>query len=128
MHSLSARVPAAAPVHRGKPVHQLERVTVERDPAKSKVRFGNFEVDLRSRELRKHGVRIRLAEKPFQILELLLEHAGGVVTRKALRDKLWPDTHVGYEHSLNTAVNTLREMLGDTAQNPRYIETIPRLG
>jgi TolB-like protein len=128
MHSLSTRVPAAAPVHRGNPVHQLERVTVERDAAKSKVRFGNFEVDLRSRELRKHGVRIRLAEKPFQILELLLDHAGGVVTRKALRDKLWPDTHVGYEHSLNTAVNTLREMLGDTAQNPRYIETIPRLG
>ena len=128
MHSLSARVPAAAPVHRGNPVHQLERVTVERDPARSKVHFGNFEVDLRSRELRKHGVRIRLAEKPFQILELLLEHAGGVVTRKALREKLWPDTHVGYEHSLNTAVNTLREMLGDTAQNPRYIETIPRLG
>jgi len=128
MHSLVAKVPAAAPAQRGNPVHQLERVTVERDLAKSKARFGNFEVDLRSRELRKHGVRIRLAEKPFQILELLLEHAGGVVTRKALRDKLWPDTHVGYEHSLNTAVNTLREMLGDTAQNPRYIETIPRLG
>jgi len=71
---------------------------------------------------------MRLAEKPFQILELLLERAGQVVTRQALRQKLWPDTHVGYEHSLNTAVNTLREMLGDAAQNPRYIETLPRLG
>jgi TolB-like protein len=128
MHSLSARVPVAPSTPRGNPVHQLERVTVERETAKSKARFANFEVDLRSRELRKHGVRMRLAEKPFQILELLLAHAGAVVTRKALRDKLWPDTHVGYEHSLNTAVNTLREMLGDTAQNPRYIETIPRLG
>jgi TolB-like protein len=92
------------------------------------VLFGNFEADLPSRELRKHGIRIRLAEKPFQSLELLLERAGQVVTRQALRQKLWPDTHVGYEHSLNTAMNTLREMLGDTAQNPRYIETLPRLG
>jgi TolB-like protein len=128
MHSLSARVPVAPSTPRGNPVHQLERVTVERETARSKARFANFEVDLRSRELRKHGVRMRLAEKPFQILELLLANAGAVVTRKALREKLWPDTHVGYEHSLNTAVNTLREMLGDTAQNPRYIETIPRLG
>ena len=128
MHSLSARVPVAPSTPRGNPVHQLERVTAERETARSKARFANFEVDLRSRELRKHGVRMRLAEKPFQILELLLAHAGAVVTRKALREKLWPDTHVGYEHSLNTAVNTLREMLGDTAQNPRYIETIPRLG
>ena len=73
-------------------------------------------------------MRIRVAEKPFQILELLLKHAGHVVTRQTLRQKLWPNTHVGYEHSLNTAVNTLREMLGDSAQNPRYIETLPRLG
>lgn len=94
----------------------------------TKLRFGNFEVDLSCRELRKHGLRIRLAEKPFRILELLLERPGQVVTRLALREKLWPDTHVGYDHSLNTAVNTLRELLGDTAQNPRYIETLPRLG
>lgn len=94
----------------------------------SKLRFGNFDVDLSCRELRKHGLRIRLAEKPFRILELLLERPGQVVTRIALREKLWPDTHVGYDHSLNTAVNTLRELLGDTAQNPRYIETLPRLG
>src|SRR5215472_5640052 len=96
--------------------------------AHTRLRFGNFEIDLSCRELRKHGLRIRLAEKPFRILELLLQRPGQVVTRLALRERLWPDTHVGYDHSLNTAVNTLRELLGDTAQNPRYIETLPRLG
>ncbi len=91
------------------------------------VRFGTFEVNLHSRELRKHGMRIRLEEKPFQILESLLERAGHVVTRRALRERLWPDTHVGYEHNLNTAVNKLRELLGDSAQSPRFVETLPRL-
>jgi TolB-like protein len=98
------------------------------DSKHTRLRFGNFEIDLSCRELRKHGLRIRLAEKPFRVLELLLERPGQVVTRATLREKLWPDTHVGYDHSLNTAVNTLRELLGDTAQNPRYIETLPRLG
>src|SRR5260370_31979687 len=92
------------------------------------VRFGTFEVNLHSRELRKHGMRIRLEEKPFQILESLLERAGHVVTRRALRERLWPDTHVSYEHSLTTAVNKLRELLGDSAQSPRFVETLPRLG
>jgi TolB-like protein len=92
------------------------------------VRFGTFEVDLESRELRKHGLYVRLEEKPFQILELLLEQAGHVVTRRALREKLWPDTHVGYDQNLNTAVNKLRELLGDSAQSSRFIETLPRLG
>jgi TolB-like protein len=92
------------------------------------VRFGTFEVNLHSRELRKHGMRIRLEEKPFQILEMLLERAGHVVTRNTLRERLWPDTHVGYEHNLNTAVNKLRELLGDSAQSPRFVETLPRLG
>jgi len=92
------------------------------------VRFGTFEVNLHSHELRKHGMRIRLEEKPFQILELLLERAGHVVTRRALREKLWPDTVVGYEHGLNTAVNKLRDLLGDSAQSPRFVETLPRLG
>ncbi len=90
--------------------------------------FGTFEVNLQSRELRKHGLRIRLEEKPFQILEMLIESAGQVVKRKALIGKLWPDTHVGYDHSLNTAINKLRELLGDAAQNPRFVETVPRLG
>jgi TolB-like protein/Tfp pilus assembly protein PilF len=92
------------------------------------VRFGTFEVDLESRELRKHGLYIRLEEKPFQILELLLEQAGRVVSRRALREKLWPDTHVGYDQNLNTAINKLRELLGDSAQSSRFIETLPRLG
>jgi TolB-like protein len=128
MHDVSARTTAAAAVPRPNQIRRTPLAAVEREAAKSKVLFGNFQADLPSRELRKHGIRIRLAEKPFQILELLLERAGQVVTRQALRQKLWPDTYVGYEHSLNTAVNTLREMLGDTAQNPRYIETLPRLG
>jgi TolB-like protein/Tfp pilus assembly protein PilF len=92
------------------------------------VRFGIFEVDLESRELRKHGMHVRLEEKPFRILEMLLHQAGRVVTRKALREKLWPDTHVGYDQNLNTAVNKLRELLGDSAQSSRFIETLPRLG
>jgi len=122
LHDLSAR-----------PASPLSTVCAFPAPAlanggSGRLRFGNFEVDLSCRELRKHGLRIRLAEKPFRILELLLERPGQVVTRLALRGRLWPDTHVGYDHSLNTAVNTLRELLGDTAQNPRYIETLPRLG
>jgi len=90
--------------------------------------FGAFEVDFQSRMLRRQGMRIQVQEQPFQILEMLLAGGGKVVTRKSLRDKLWPKTFVGYEHSLNTAVNKLRELLGDSAQNPRYIETVPRLG
>jgi TolB-like protein len=92
------------------------------------VRFGTFEVNLHSRELRKHGMRIRLEEKPFQILEMLLERAGHVVTRRTLRERLWPNTYVGYEHGLNTAVNKLRDLLGDSARCPRFVETLPRLG
>ena len=94
----------------------------------SVVRFGAFEVSFESRELRKHGMRIQLEEKPFQILEALIESAGQVVRRKTLCEKLWPDTYVAFDHSLNTAVNKLRGVLGDLAQNPRYIETRPRLG
>lgn len=90
--------------------------------------FGAFEVNLGARELRKHGLRLRLEEKPFQILEMLLERAGHVVQRKALCERLWPDTYVGFEHSLNTAVNKLRDHLGDSAQNPRFVETLPRRG
>jgi len=91
-------------------------------------RFGTFEVNFQSRELRKHGMRIRLEEKPFQILEMLLDRAGDVVTRSMLREKLWPDTYVAYEHGLNTAVNKLRGLLGDSARSPRFVETLPRLG
>jgi DNA-binding winged helix-turn-helix (wHTH) protein len=96
--------------------------------AVSLLRFGAFEVNLHSRELRKHGMRIRMEEKPFKILEVLLERSGHVVTRTMLRERLWPDTVVSYEHGLNTAVNKLRDLLGDSARNPRFIETLPRLG
>lgn len=73
-------------------------------------------------------MRMRLEEKPFLILEMLLSRPGGVVTRKALRERLWPDTHVRFDQNLNTAVNKLRDLLGDSAQSPRFIETLPRLG
>ena len=92
------------------------------------VRFGAFEVSFDLRELRKHGMRIQLEEKPFQILEMLIQNAGQVVKRKALCEKLWPSTYVAFDHSLNTAVNKLRGVLGDVAQSPRFIETRPRLG
>ena len=92
-------------------------------------RFGVFELDLAAGELRKNGAKLRLQEQPFQVLALLLERAGDVVTRDELRQKLWPsDTFVDFDHSLNTAVNKLRETLGDSASSPRYIETLARRG
>jgi cholera toxin transcriptional activator len=92
-------------------------------------RFGVFELDLAAGELRKNGAKLRLQEQPFQVLALLLERAGEVVTREELREKLWPaDTFVDFDHSLNTAVNKLRETLGDSASSPRYIETLARRG
>jgi cholera toxin transcriptional activator len=92
-------------------------------------RFGVFELDLAAGELRKNGAKLRLQDQPFQVLALLLERAGDVVTRDDLRQKLWPaDTFVDFDHSLNTAVNKLRETLGDSASSPRYIETLARRG
>jgi DNA-binding winged helix-turn-helix (wHTH) protein len=92
-------------------------------------RFGVFEVDLRAAELRKRGIRIKLQEQPFQILSLLLEHPGEVVTREELRQKLWPaHTFVDFDRSLNKAMTKLRSALSDSAESPRYIETIPRHG
>jgi Tol biopolymer transport system component/DNA-binding winged helix-turn-helix (wHTH) protein len=93
------------------------------------VRFGVFEVDLRSGELRKNGLKIKLQEQPFQVLEMLLERPGEVVHREDLRAKLWPaDTFVDFEHGLNAAINKLREALGDSADNPRFVETLHRRG
>src|SRR5216683_1569937 len=93
------------------------------------VRFGVFEFDLRSRELRKHGIRIKLQEQPCQILAFLLERRGEMVTRDELQRHLWPsDTFVDFDHSLNTAVMRLREALNDSSENPRFIETLPRRG
>jgi DNA-binding winged helix-turn-helix (wHTH) protein len=93
------------------------------------IRFGPFEADFQSQELKKHGVRLRLPGQSFQILKVLVERPGELVTREELRQTLWPsDTFVDFEHSLNAAVNRLRECLGDDADNPRYIETLPRRG
>ena len=93
------------------------------------VRFGLFELDLAAGELRKNGAKLRLQEQPFQVLASLLERAGNVVTREELRQKLWPaETFVDFDHGLNTAVNKLRETLGDSASSPRYIETLARRG
>ncbi len=92
-------------------------------------RFGVFEADLDSRELRKQGRRTHLQDQPFAVLALLLERAGNVVTREDLRERLWPaDTFVDFDHSLNTAVNKIREVLGDSATNPRFVETLARRG
>ena len=92
-------------------------------------RFGVFELNLAAGELRKNGAKLRLQEQPFRVLALLLERTGDVITREEIRQKLWPaDTFVDFDHSLNTAVNKLREVLGDSASNPRYIETLARRG
>jgi len=92
-------------------------------------RFGAFEVDLRSGEVYKRGIRLKLQDQPFQVLALLLERAGDVVTREQLRQKLWPaDTFVDFDTGLNSAVKKLRDVLGDSAEEPRYIETLPRRG
>ena len=93
------------------------------------VRFGTFEVNLRSGELRKGGVRIKLHGQPFEILAMMLERPGQVVTREELRQRLWPtDTFVDFDHGVNTAIKKLRAALGDSADNPRFVETLPRRG
>jgi DNA-binding winged helix-turn-helix (wHTH) protein len=92
-------------------------------------RFGVFELDLSTGELRKSGVRLRLQGQPIQVLTVLLERAGDVVTREELRQKLWAsDTFVDFDHSLNTAINKVREALGDSASSPRFVETLARRG
>jgi DNA-binding winged helix-turn-helix (wHTH) protein len=92
-------------------------------------RFGVFELDGSAGELRKNGVKLRLQGQPFQVLVLLIERAGEVVTREELQQKLWAaDTFVDFDHSLNTAINKVREALGDSASSPRYLETLPRRG
>ena len=88
-----------------------------------------FEADLGARELRKQGHRIRLQDQPFAVLAILLERSGTVISREELRQKLWPaDTFVDFDHSLNTAVNKIRETLGDSASSPRFVETLARRG
>ena len=102
---------------------------MEAAPQTRRTRFGPFEVDLRSGEVHKHGIRLKLQDQPFQVLALLLEHSGEVVTRDELRQKLWPaDTFVDFDTGLNSAIKKLRDVLSDSAEEPRYIETLPRRG
>jgi len=94
-----------------------------------KYRFGPYEVRVRTRELFKHGTRLKLRPQPFQVLQVLVERAGDVVTREELQQMLWPaETFVDFEHGLNTSVKELRRVLSDSAAEPRYIETLPKLG
>ena len=98
-------------------------------PARRVLRFDNFELDVRTGELRKHGVRLRLQGQPLQVLAALLKRPGDVVTREELRSLIWSaDTFVDFDHSLHNAIARLREVLGDSAETPRYIETLPRRG
>jgi TolB-like protein/DNA-binding winged helix-turn-helix (wHTH) protein len=98
-------------------------------PAADKLCFDAYELDVRAGELRKHGVKLRLQGQPLQILAALLERPGDVVTREELRSQIWPaDTFVDFDHSVHNAIARLREVLGDSAETPRYVETLPRRG
>lgn len=91
--------------------------------------FGVFEINPRSRELRKRGVKLKLQDQPLQILLLLLEHSGEVVTREQIQKRLWPeDTYVDFDNAINSAVRKIRDALGDTPENPRFVETLARRG
>lgn len=103
--------------------------SVESESKIRRFRFGVFQVDTFSGELYKHGTRMKLQEQPFQVLAVLLEHSGEVVSREELRKRLWDhDTYVDFDHSLNISINKLRDVLGDSAATPRFIETLPRRG
>src|SRR4051812_33826881 len=93
-----------------------------------RLRFGVFEADLRLGQLTRSGKRVRLQEQPFRVLALLLEHPGELVTRAELHNKLWPQTIVDFDHGLNKAVSKIRDALGDSAENPRFVETISGRG
>src|SRR5437868_2600022 len=94
-----------------------------------KIRFGVFELDRDAMELRKHGIRVRLQDQPFQVLAHLLDRPGQIVTREKLKERIWAkDTFVDFDQSLNKAVNRLSQALNDDAGQPRYIETVPRRG
>lgn len=92
------------------------------------IRFGTYEVDVRSGEVRKGGLKLKLSGQPLQVLAILLERHGEVVTREELQTRLWPDSFVDFDHNLNTAINKIREALSDPRENPRFIETLPRRG
>src|SRR3954464_13879308 len=93
------------------------------------LRFGPFEAEVQAGELRKRGLKVRLQDQPFQILVMLLERPGELVTRQEIHQNLWPaDTFVDFDHGLNNAVNRLREALDDSPETPRFIETLPKKG
>jgi len=98
-------------------------------PATNRIQFGVFELDLRAGELRRRGVKVKLQEQPLRILQILVENPGGVVTREELQQRIWPaDTFVDFDHGLNNAIRRLREALDDSADTPRYVETVARRG
>src|ERR1700722_7674356 len=97
-------------------------------PAATLLRFGAFEADVQTGELRKQGKRVRLQDQPFQLLVMLLETPGQVVTRDELRNKLWSQTTVDFCHCLNKAISKIREALGDSPEHPRFVETVARRG
>jgi TolB-like protein/DNA-binding winged helix-turn-helix (wHTH) protein/Tfp pilus assembly protein PilF len=99
------------------------------DQFREPLRFGVFELDFRAGQLRKHGLRVRLQEQPFQVLAVLVEHSGEVITREELQKRLWPaDTFVDFDHGLNKAINKIRDALSDSAESPRFVETVARRG
>jgi TolB-like protein/DNA-binding winged helix-turn-helix (wHTH) protein/Tfp pilus assembly protein PilF len=106
----------------------LESAMQEVDDRPRRLRFGVFEADLRAGELTKHGRRLRLQGQPFQLLAMLLEKPGDLVTREELRNRLWPETVVDFDHGLNKAISKIREALGDSAESPRFVETVARRG
>jgi len=107
----------------------MERIDEKRlSAADQRLSFGVFELDLRTAELRRDGNRVKLQEQPFRLLECLLERAGDVVTREELRARLWPADYVDFDHGINVAVRKLREALDDSAETPRFIETLARRG
>jgi DNA-binding winged helix-turn-helix (wHTH) protein len=102
---------------------------VETSKHAGKIQFGVYQADLCTGELRKHGRKIRLTGRPFQILALLLERPGELLTREEIRTRLWPaDTFVDFEHGMNSAIRKVRDALGDSAKNPRFVETLARRG
>src|SRR5258707_8831794 len=125
--------PPRIPVNSAQVVHSISlgaHLSMEEDiHLRVRLRFGVFELDPRAGELRKHGLRVRLQEQPFQVLAMLLEHPGEIVTREELQKKLWPaDTFVDFDHGLNKVINKIREALSDSAESPRFVETVARRG
>jgi len=124
---LYIRAEASADLHRSDTLNPLQAMT-DFAPAQ-RYRFGVFEADTATGEVRRQGLRVKLNAQPFQVLSMLLERPGELITREEIRRRLWPDgTFVDYEHGLNAAINRIREALGDTASSPRFVETLARRG